>query len=130
MEKLPTKNAVVRVQFRCCLSSAACTWLHPGTKWPFMACYSHLGRCFRIGPLGALLPHWTAHKMATSVSALKGQYLNHHTFRFARTQREAGLEWFDWEHRLKPLRPLSHDIAISVVAVAAIVMAFLLFQLQ
>jgi hypothetical protein len=55
--------------------------------------------------------------------------MNHHTFRFARTQKEVGLEWFDWEHRLKPLRPLSHDLALGAMAIAAIVTAFLLFHL-
>ena len=64
--------------------------------------------------------------MAITITASNGQYLNHHTFRFARTQKEAGLEWFDWEHRLKPLRPLSHDLALGVTAAVAIVATLLL----
>jgi len=62
--------------------------------------------------------------MAISIRASNGHYLNHHTFRFARTQREAGLEWFAWEGRL---RPLSRDIAIGgVITAAAIVLGFTL----
>jgi hypothetical protein len=62
--------------------------------------------------------------MSSTVSASSGHYSNRHTLRFSRTQREAGLEWFDWENRL---RPLSHDIAniaIGVIAAAAIVLGF------
>ena len=38
--------------------------------------------------------------MANHIRALNGEYLNHHTFRIARTQREAGLDRFGWESRL------------------------------
>ena len=59
--------------------------------------------------------------MPKSISALNGQYLNHHIFRVAHTQREAGLEFFGWERRLKPLRPLFHDISFACAAIAAVV---------
>jgi hypothetical protein len=59
--------------------------------------------------------------MSTPVMAMHSEYLDPKAFRFARNQREAGIEHLQWEERIKPLRPLSHDIAagICVVAVAA-----------
>ena len=65
--------------------------------------------------------------MAITVTALSGQHLNPHAFRFSRTQREAGLEWFSWEGRLRPQRPLFHDIVIGgLLAIAAIAAAIFL----
>jgi hypothetical protein len=64
--------------------------------------------------------------MANHIRALNGEYLNHHTFRIARTQREAGLDWFGWESRLKPLRPISYDVAAGVGVVASVGLLLLL----
>jgi hypothetical protein len=58
--------------------------------------------------------------MAFTFSAPNGHHL-----RFARTQREAGLEWCDWEGRLEPLRPLYRDVVIVAIGIlAAIAIAF------
>jgi hypothetical protein len=59
--------------------------------------------------------------MSTQIAALSGEYLDPKSFRFARTQREAGIEHLEWEDRMKPLRPLSHDVVLglSLVATAA-----------
>jgi len=51
--------------------------------------------------------------MSKCISAMGGQYLNHHTFRTARNQREAGLEFFGWEKRLRPRRPLLQDFCFA-----------------
>ena len=45
--------------------------------------------------------------MNTAISALSGQYLDTRSFRYARNQRDAGIEHLQWEDRVKPLRPLS-----------------------
>lgn len=63
--------------------------------------------------------------MSTAITALSGEYLDTRTFRYARTQRDAGIEYQQWEDRLKPLRPLSIDIAIGAAAIAAGVAAVL-----
>ena len=62
--------------------------------------------------------------MTTAITALSGEYLDTRTFRYARTQRDAGIEYQPWEERLKPLRPLSVDIAIAAAAVIAGVATF------
>ncbi|MGH6872662.1 MAG: hypothetical protein ACREHE_14265 [Rhizomicrobium sp.] len=63
--------------------------------------------------------------MNTAISALSGEYLDNRAFRYARNQRDAGIEYLEWEERLKPLRPLSIDIAIGAAAIAAGVAAVL-----
>jgi hypothetical protein len=63
--------------------------------------------------------------MTTTICALSGEYLDTKAFRFARNQRDAGIEHLEWESRLKPLRPWSHDIALGLgVAMAAAAAAF------
>ena len=57
-------------------------------------------------------------QMTTHIAALNAQYLNPNIFRFARTQRDAGIELFDWECRLKPLRSISQDIGVGIGAAA------------
>ncbi|HWX90833.1 MAG TPA: hypothetical protein VNY75_11035 [Rhizomicrobium sp.] len=64
--------------------------------------------------------------MAGHICALNGEYLNHHTFRIARTQREVGLDRFGWEGRLKPLRPISYDVAAGIGVVASVGLMLLL----
>jgi len=64
--------------------------------------------------------------MANHICALNGEYLNHHTFRIARTQREAGLDRLGWEGRLKPLRSISHDVAAGIGVVASVGLVLLL----
>jgi hypothetical protein len=51
--------------------------------------------------------------MAKCIPAMGGQYLNHHNFRTPRNQRDAGLEFFGWEKRLRPRRPLLHDLCFA-----------------
>lgn len=60
------------------------------------------------------------------IVALSGEYLSPKTFRFSRTQDEAGIAYLPWEHRLKPLRPLSRDIAFGVGLASTIAVAVLL----
>ena len=62
----------------------------------------------------------TGHAMPKCIAAMGGQYFDHHIFRIARTQREAGLEFFGWENRLKPARPLFYDISVIAAAVAVL----------
>jgi len=59
-------------------------------------------------------------QMTTHIAALNGPYLNPNMFRFARTQRDAGIELFDWECRLKPLRSISQDIGVGIGAAALV----------
>jgi hypothetical protein len=62
--------------------------------------------------------------MPKSIAAMGGQYLDHHIFRIARTQREAGVEFFGWENRIKPLRPLFYDIAVAGALLTAAAASF------
>jgi len=59
-----------------------------------------------------------------TIHALSGEYLDMKNLRFARNQRDAGIEHLPWERRLRPLRPWSHDIALGlgVAALAAAVL--------
>jgi hypothetical protein len=61
-----------------------------------------------------------AHTMMSCNSPLRGEYFDPQTFRIARTQREAGIDQFGWESRIRPLRPLSYDIGLGIGAVMAI----------
>jgi hypothetical protein len=56
--------------------------------------------------------------MNSAITALSGEYLDTRTFRYARNQRDAGIEHLQWEGRMKPLRPLSYDIALGLGALA------------
>jgi hypothetical protein len=60
------------------------------------------------------------HEMMSYHSALAGEYFDPQTFRIARTQREAGIEHFDWEGRIRPLRSLSYDMGLGLGVVMAI----------
>ncbi|HTQ12508.1 MAG TPA: hypothetical protein VMH86_01430 [Rhizomicrobium sp.] len=64
--------------------------------------------------------------MSNVISALSGEYLDSRTFRYARNQRDAGIEHLPWETRLPPMRPLVTDVAIGVAVVIAAVAAILL----
>jgi hypothetical protein len=61
--------------------------------------------------------------MNTSVLAIRGQYLDPNDLRFARNQREAGIEHLEWEDRIKPLRPIAYDIALGLGVVSAVAAA-------
>ena len=61
--------------------------------------------------------------MTTAITALSGEYLDTKAFRFARNQRDAGIEHLEWESRLKPLRPWSRDIAFGLGGVALVAAA-------
>jgi hypothetical protein len=63
--------------------------------------------------------------MNTQITALTGEYLDPRDMRFCRTQHEAGIAHLRWEKRLKPLRPLSHDLAAVLVTAATIMSAVL-----
>jgi hypothetical protein len=65
--------------------------------------------------------------MTNQTAMLYGQYLNPRDFRFSRNQDEAGIAHLQWERRLKPLRPLSRDIAMGIGVVSTIAAACLLF---
>ena len=65
--------------------------------------------------------------MHSAITALNGEYLDLRTFRYARNQRDAGIEHMEWEERMKPLRPLAYDVAIGAGALAAALTAFLVF---
>jgi hypothetical protein len=64
--------------------------------------------------------------MTNQIAGLSGEYLSPKTLRFSRTQEEAGISYLPWESRLKPLRPLSHDIALGLGVVSTIAVACLL----
>jgi len=64
--------------------------------------------------------------MTTQITALRGEYLDPKFLRFARTQREAGIEHLEWEDRIKPLRPLSHDVMLGLGLVATAAACFIL----
>jgi hypothetical protein len=57
--------------------------------------------------------------MNSAITAMSGQYLDMRSFRYARNQRDAGIEHLQWEDRVKPLRPLSYDIALGLGAAFA-----------
>jgi hypothetical protein len=61
--------------------------------------------------------------MTTPVMAIRGQYLDPNDLRFARNQREAGIEHLQWEDRIKPLRPIAYDIALGLGVVSAVAAA-------
>jgi hypothetical protein len=61
--------------------------------------------------------------MNTPILAIRGQYLDPNVLRFARTQREAGIEHLEWEDRIKPLRPIAYDIALGLGVVSAVAAA-------
>ena len=63
--------------------------------------------------------------MTKSVPAMGGQNLDHHAFRVARTQREAGLEFFGWERRLKPAWPPYYDVTFAAVLLLAVTLGLL-----
>jgi hypothetical protein len=49
------------------------------------------------------------------------QYVQTGALRFARNQREAGIEHLEWESRIRPLRPLVYDVALATGLVMAVV---------
>jgi hypothetical protein len=61
--------------------------------------------------------------MNTPILAIRGQYLDPNDLRFARNQREAGIEHLEWEDRIKPLRPIAYDIALGLGVVSAVAAA-------
>lgn len=63
--------------------------------------------------------------MNTPITALSREHTGPKDFRMSRSQREAGIDWRDWESRMKPLRPLWHEIAASLFL--AIFIAAVLF---
>ena len=52
--------------------------------------------------------------MTDRPTALIGEYLDINDIRYPRTQREAGIEFQEWDDRLKPLRPWWHEIAALI----------------
>lgn len=61
--------------------------------------------------------------MNTPIMAVRGQYLDPNNLRFARNQREAGIEHLEWEQRIKPLRPIAYDVALGLSVVSAVAAA-------
>ena len=59
--------------------------------------------------------------MSSPILALKGQYLDLNDFRFARNQREAGIEHLEWEDRVRPMRPISYDVVLASGIIVALV---------
>jgi hypothetical protein len=58
--------------------------------------------------------------MSSPIMAMGSQYLDHKALRFARNQREAGIEHLEWEGRMRPLRPIFYDVALA----SGLVLAF------
>ena len=54
------------------------------------------------------------------------QYTGPKAPRFARNQSEAGIAHLPWESRLKPLRPLSRDIVVTIGLASTIAAAAVL----
>ena len=65
--------------------------------------------------------------MSSAIIAQRGEYLDIRNLRFSRNQRDAGIEHLEWENRIKPLRPLSHDLVLAacVLMLAASTMLFI-----
>jgi len=61
--------------------------------------------------------------MNMPIPAIRGQYVDPNNLRFARNQREAGIEHLQWEDRIKPLRPIAYDIALGLGVVSAVAAA-------
>jgi hypothetical protein len=55
------------------------------------------------------------------VFSIGSQYNGTNALRFARNQREAGIEHLEWENRIRPLRPLVYDVALATGLVMAVV---------
>ena len=65
--------------------------------------------------------------MSNTVLAMGSQYTDCRAMRFARNQREAGIENLEWEGRMRPLRPLMPDVALASGLVFAFVTAVSFF---
>jgi len=63
--------------------------------------------------------------MSIQIAAQCGAYLNSRDLRFPRNQEEAGISHLQWEGRLKPLRPMSHDVAMGIGVFSTIAVACL-----
>jgi hypothetical protein len=61
--------------------------------------------------------------MNTPIVAICGQYLDPNDLRFARNQREAGIEHLEWEDRIKPFRPIAYDVVLGISVVSAVAAA-------
>lgn len=57
---------------------------------------------------------------------ISSQYVSPKALRFSRNQVEAGIAHLPWESRLKPLRPLSRDIVLTIGVASTIAAACLL----
>jgi hypothetical protein len=64
--------------------------------------------------------------MSSPITALRGEYLDPSAFRFARNQREAGIEHLEWEGRIKPLRPICNDIVLALGGFLVAILCFFL----
>ena len=58
--------------------------------------------------------------MNTPILAIRSQYVDPNDLRFARNQREAGIEHLEWEERIRPLRPIAYDIALGLSVASAV----------
>ena len=58
---------------------------------------------------------------SSPILAMGSQYLDPNSLRFARTQREAKIEHLEWESRIRPLRPIYHDVALAGGAFVAFI---------
>jgi hypothetical protein len=50
---------------------------------------------------------------STPIMAMGSQYVDPNALRFARNQREAGIEHLEWEGRIRPLRPIFYDVVLA-----------------
>ena len=65
--------------------------------------------------------------MSNTVLAMGSQYVDYKAMRFARNQREAGIEHLEWEGRIRPLRPIMNDVMLASGLLFAVVTAVGLF---
>jgi hypothetical protein len=82
-------------------------------------------RCIREGQAGrlergGLISRWVNVMSSSPIIAMGSQYLDPNELRFARNQREAGIEHLEWEERIRPLRPISYDVVLASGLIFAI----------
>jgi hypothetical protein len=66
--------------------------------------------------------------MIDPILLIGSQYTGPKAPRFARNQAEAGIAHLPWESRLKPMRPLARDIALTIGVASTIAAAAVLFS--
>lgn len=64
-------------------------------------------------------------QMTTHHCVLSRDYFDPKSLRLSRNQREAGIEHLEWADRVRPLRPLTHDIGFGVSIAVGLLFAWM-----